>query len=206
MRQDAKAHWEGVYAGKSDQELSWTQTDLRISLSLITRFTPSKSRIVDVGGGSSPLAGRLIDKGYSVAVLDISGAALARGAKGIGKRASEVRWIEADVTRIADLGSFDLWHDRAAFHFLTQPTERAAYRALMERTIPFGGHAVIATFAPDGPNKCSGLDVHRYDSTSLALEVGESFELVESLTEMHLTPWGSSQPFQYSLFRRKNSG
>jgi SAM-dependent methyltransferase len=205
MPQGTKAHWEAVYAAKTDQELSWTQADVRTSLSLISKFAPLECRVIDVGGGSSPLAGRLLDKGHTVAVLDISGAALSRAAKAFGKRSGEVRWIEADLTRIQDLGSFDLWHDRAVFHFLTEPADRAAYRALMERTIPTGGHAVIATFAPDGPAKCSGLNVQRYGPASLAVEVGDGFELVESAPELHLTPWGAPQPFQYSVFRRKNS-
>ena len=205
MPHDTKRHWEGVYSVKADRELSWTQRDLRTSLAMIAKAAPPFGRIIDVGGGSSPLAGRLLDLGYTVAVLDVSGVAMARAARNLGGRAREIRWIEADVTRIPDLGPFDLWHDRAVFHFLTDPADRAAYRNLMERTISPGGHAVIATFAPDGPAKCSGLEVRRYDPAALAVEVGEAFDLVESVPETHITPWADPQSFQYSLFRRRNS-
>lgn len=198
---DPKNHWEGLYATKPDRELSWTQSDISTSLNLIGKYVPAGGRIIDVGGGSSTLARRLLEMEYTVAVLDISGAALARAADNFGTRAAEICWIEADVTQSPDLGSYDLWHDRAVFHFLTNPADRAAYRYLLERTISAGCHAVIATFALDGPDKCSGLEVRRYDPAALAAEVGGGFELIESIPELHLTPWGTPQPFQYSVFR-----
>ena len=113
-----------------------------------------------------------------------------------------MRWVVADVTKVHDLGTFDVWHDRAVFHFLTDPADRATYVALLRRTVPAGGHAVIATFAPDGPAQCSGLDVVRYDARSLAAQLGRGFALLRSVPETHLTPRGKPQSFQYAVFRR----
>jgi SAM-dependent methyltransferase len=159
--------------------------------------------VIDVGGGASPLAGRLLDLGYAAAVLDISAAALDRAKARLGARADQVGWIVADVTEVADVGRFDVWHDRAAFHFLTRPYERERYVGLLSRTVPPGGHAIIATFAPDGPAQCSGLDVVRYDGESLARELGAGFEQLRSVPETHFTPWGKPQSFQYSVFRHR---
>jgi SAM-dependent methyltransferase len=197
-RQD---HWDKVYASKSDAEVSWTQAEPRTSLALIAEVCPS-GRVIDVGGGTSSLAERLLDAGYSAAVLDISATALARAKARLGARADQIRWIVADVTRQADVGTFDLWHDRAVFHFLTEQADRVAYVAMMSRTVPAGGHAVIATFALDGPEMCSGLPVRRYDGAKLAAELGASFQWLKSVPETHLTPWGKPQSFQYSVFRR----
>jgi SAM-dependent methyltransferase len=196
-----KDHWEKIYSTKPDSEVSWTEPDPRTSLSLIRELCPS-GRIIDVGGGTSVLTDRLLDAGYSVAVLDISEAALARARERLGTRADQVRWIFADVTAAPDLGMFDLWHDRAVFHFLTDPADRAAYIALLSRTIPVGGHVVIATFAPDGPEQCSGLPIQRYDGDSLARKLNGGFALLKSVPETHLTPWGNPQSFQYSVFKR----
>jgi len=155
-------HWETVYTSKGDAELSWTQAEPAASLALIEEVCPA-GRVIDVGGGTSLLAARLLDRGYAVTVLDISQAAIDRARQRLGARAGEVGWVVADVTAAPDLGTFDVWHDRAVFHFLTAPADRAAYAALLARTVPAGGHAVIATFALDGPEKCSGLEVRRYD-------------------------------------------
>jgi 2-polyprenyl-3-methyl-5-hydroxy-6-metoxy-1,4-benzoquinol methylase len=196
-----KEHWESVYQAKAEAQVSWTQPEPRLSLSLIREVCP-RGRVIDVGGGTSVLAETLAEAGYSVAVLDISEAALDRARKRLGTRADRVDWIVADVTAAPDLGAFDVWHDRALFHFLTEPADRAAYVALLSRTIPVGGHAIIATFALDGPQTCSGLPVQRYDGQSLSSELGAGFELVTSVAEMHITPWGKPQSFQYSGFRR----
>jgi SAM-dependent methyltransferase len=165
---------------------------------------PPGGGVIDVGGGASALAERLSDAGYRVGVLDVSPAALERAKARMGARAGRVRWLAADVTRAADVGAaYDGWHDRACFHYLTAPAERAAYVALLRRTVPAaGGHAVIATFAPDAPPQCSGLDVVRYDGESLARELGTGFVLLKSVPETHHTPWGKPQSFQYSVFRR----
>jgi len=194
-------HWENVYTSKSDEELSWTQAEPATSLALIAEACSADS-VIDVGGGTSLLAERLLDQGYAVTVLDISQAAIDRARKRLGDRATQVDWIVADVTAGPDLGTFDVWHDRAVFHFLTAPADRAAYAALLARTVPVGGHAVIATFALDGPEKCSGLEVRRYDGNSLAAELGPRFRLMKSVPEMHRTPWNAPQSFQYSLFKR----
>ena len=145
-----KEHWETVYASKSDAELSWTQAEPLTSLSLIEEVCAA-GRVIDVGGGVSVLAERLLERGYSVTVLDISQTALERARKRLGDRANEIHWMVADVTANPDLGFCDVWHDRAVFHFLIAAAERAAYTALLARTVPVGGHAVIATFALDGP-------------------------------------------------------
>ena len=194
-------HWETVYTSKSDAELSWTQQEPTTSLTLIEDVCPA-GRVIDVGGGTSLLAERLLDRGYAVTVLDISQAAIDRARQRLGARITEVSWIVADVTAGPDLGTFDVWHDRAVFHFLTASGDRAAYAALLARTVPVGGHAVIATFAPDGPEKCSGLEVRRYDGRALAAELGPRFHVLRSVPELHRTPWGAVQSFQYSLFER----
>jgi len=198
---NTQAYWEAVYAAKGDRELSWTQPEPRLSLSLIGEVCPT-GRVIDVGGGASVLASELLDLGYSVTVLDISRMALDRARNRLGARANKIHWMVADVTANPDLGSFDVWHDRAVFHFLIGLAERAAYTALLRRTVPVGGHAVIATFALDGPERCSGLETRRYDGKTLAAELGPPFELLKSVPEIHVTPGGGRQSFQYSLFRR----
>lgn len=199
-----KAYWESLYQSKQDSELSWTQSDPALSIALIGEACEN-GRVIDVGGGTSQLSGRLLDRGYSVAVLDISQAALDRARGRLGARAERVEWIAADVTAQPELGTFDVWHDRAVFHFLTHPSDRRAYVALLERTLLPGGHAIIATFAPDGPERCSGLEVQRYSSQDLAAELGAAFMLLKSLPEKHLTPGGQEQSFQYSVFKRRAS-
>ena len=194
-------HWDSVYASKSDAELSWTQQEPTMSLALIEDACPS-GRVIDVGGGTSLLAARLLDRGYAVTVLDISEEAIDRARRRLVERATQVRWMVADVIAGPDLGTFDVWHDRAVFHFLTTSDDRAAYGALLARTVPVGGHAVIATFALDGPEKCSGLEVRRYDGPALAAELGPQFHLLKSVPEQHRTPWNAAQSFQYSLFER----
>ncbi len=198
---DTSQHWESVYASKPDAELSWTQPDPTTSLSLIAEACPAGS-VIDVGGGTSPLASRLLDRGYSVTVLDISPTAIGRAREHLGPKADQVKWVVADVTTKPDLGIFDVWHDRAVFHFLTEQAGRDSYRELLSRTLPLGGHAIIATFAPDGPQKCSGLEIRQYDGPTLAVELGEQFKLLKTVPEVHSTPWGQPQAFQYSLFRR----
>lgn len=198
---NCKQHWEAVYESKRDAEVSWTQEDLRTSLTLISEVCREGS-VIDVGGGTSVLADRLLDAGYSVAVLDISDAALRRAGDRLGVRAEQVRWITADVTASLELGTFDVWHDRAVFHFLTDPTHRAAYVSLLARTVPVGGHAVVATFALDGPEKCSGLPVERYNAKIQADEFGRAFALLHATQETHLTPWGKPQQFTYEVFDR----
>ena len=200
-RMKTKEHWDSVYQSKGDEDLSWTQLEPLVSLALIAEACPA-GRVIDVGGGTSVLVERLLDRGYSVTVLDVSEVALDRARERLGSKASQIRWIAADVTAGPSLESCDVWHDRAVFHFLTASADRMAYKALLVRTVPVGGHAVIATFALDGPEKCSGLEVHRYDGPMLSAELGSQFALLKSVPEIHVTPRGNRQSFQYSLFRR----
>ena len=137
-------------------------------------------------------------------MLDIAPAAIERAKQRLGNRASLVQWIVGDMTALDNVGTFDVWHDRAAFHFLTDRRDRERYVRLLTNTVPVGGHAIIATFAPGGPTQCSGLDVVRYDGESLCRELGRGFDLLQSLPETHMTPWGMPQSFQYAVFRRGN--
>jgi SAM-dependent methyltransferase len=198
---NAKEHWESIYQSKPDESLSWTQPEPVLSLKLITQACPA-GHILDVGGGCSVLTERLVDRGYSVTVLDISQAALDRARANLGDRAHLVRWLVADITATPSLPQCNVWHDRAVFHFLTDPAHRAAYKASLLSTLPVGGNAVIGTFALDGPEKCSGLPVQRYSPSSLAAELGSQFTLLTSESETHLTPWGAPQSFQFSVFKR----
>jgi SAM-dependent methyltransferase len=195
-------HWQHVYTTKPDDQVSWTQDLPALSLALIREFAPGGS-VIDVGGGASRLAEGLLDAGHrTVAVLDISAAPLERARDWMGAAADRVRWIVADITACPDLGSYDVWHDRAVFHFLTERADRERYSAAIRRTVPVGGYVLISTFAPDGPTQCSGLEVRRYDAGTLAAELGAGFGPVKSVHETHLTPWGKPQAFQYSVFRR----
>ncbi len=198
---NSKEHWDSIYQSKSGEEMSWTQLEPHLSLELI-REVCSSGRIIDVGGGTSVLGEKLLDLGYDVTVLDISEAALERSRKLVGAKASNIQWVAADVTAEPNLAVFDVWHDRAVFHFLTYPCDRAVYRRLLLQSVPVGGHAVIGSFALDGPEKCSGLEVRRYDGPMLAEELGSQFALQKSESEMHTTPWGKQQSFHFSLFKR----
>ena len=203
---DRTTHWQTVYATKSETEVSWFQDSPAISLEMIRAATPDRSAaIIDIGGGASRLADALLHDRYrNLAVLDLSANALDTAKKRIGAAAATVEWFVADATTWRPAKTYDVWHDRAAFHFLTDPRDRAAYVERLRRAVAPGGHVIIATFAPDGPEKCSGLPVQRYDSTSLSGELGPEFELVETRSEMHQTPWHSTQAFQFSRFRRRS--
>jgi 2-polyprenyl-3-methyl-5-hydroxy-6-metoxy-1,4-benzoquinol methylase len=199
-----KDHWERVYSTKAETGVSWYQDEPRLTLELIgTVAAADECSIIDVGGGASVLVDRLLDLGFGkIAVLDISETALGKAKARLGKRAEQVRWMVADLTEAPELGSFDVWHDRAVFHFLTDPDDRRSYVELAWKTVPKGGHLIIATFADDGPKRCSDLDVCRYNAHSLASELGEGFWLVRESRETHTTPWGSSQAFVYGVFTR----
>ncbi|UWU69500.1 trans-aconitate 2-methyltransferase [Bradyrhizobium sp. NC92] len=201
---DRSTHWDHVYATKGEAEVSWYQDSPAISLAMIRAAGSDRdTAIIDIGGGASRLVDALLQDGYrDVAVLDLSANALEAAKKRIGQAASTVDWIVADATTWHPARTYDVWHDRAAFHFLTDPRDRAAYVERLRSTVKPGGHVIIATFAPDGPEKCSGLPVQRHDSASLAAELGPDFELIETRSETHHTPWGSSQAFQFSRFKR----
>jgi SAM-dependent methyltransferase len=199
-----QSHWETVYTTKGEHEVSWFQENPAPSVELIDLARPApETAIVDIGGGASHLVDSLIARGFKhVTVLDISQAALDVAKARLGERAREAEWIVADVTKWHPARSFDIWHDRAAFHFLVDPADRASYVACMKQAVRPGGHIIIGTFAIDGPEKCSGLSVNRYDAAGLARELGEGFELVDSRRQEHLTPWSSAQRFQFCIFRR----
>ncbi len=202
---DRKTHWERVYSTKGETGVSWYQGEPRLSLELIRSVAPpARGRIIDVGGGASVLVDRLLDLPFEkIAVLDISETALTHAKARLGERADRVEWITADITEVdhLKLGTFDIWHDRAVFHFLTEAADRRRYVELARQTLPDGGHLVIACFADDGPKRCSDLDVCRYNAESMATELGDGFTLVREAREMHITPWGSPQAFFYGVFR-----
>lgn len=205
MQSDSRqAHWEGVYTKKGETEVSWFQENPAPSLGLIAHVgaTPA-SAVIDIGGGASRLVDNLVDRGFEdVTVLDLSEAALEAAKARLGDRAAQVHWLVADVTAWEPLKAYDVWHDRAAFHFLTENRDRIAYVARLERALKVGAYAIIATFALDGPERCSGLPVVRYDAASLGLTLGRAFRLVDTRRHAHSTPWGSDQSFQFSVFRR----
>ena len=199
-----REHWHRFYGKKMSEQVSWYQEHPTDSLDLIRATGLGKqARVLDVGGGTSKLVDCLLEIGFTrVGVLDITGSALAEAQRRLGASADRVEWIEADVRTFQPSHSWDLWHDRAVFHFLTDPADRAAYHAALDRTVPEGGHVVVATFGPQGPTHCSGLEVVRYSSTDLAAEFGPTLQLIESRTERHRTPYGAEQEFVYGRFTR----
>ena len=201
---DRQAHWENVYTTKNEKEVSWFEESPTISLDLIraTRVNLD-APIIDIGGGASRLVDALVDNGFeAVTLLDLSKTALAIAKARLGIRGAKVRWIVEDVTTWEPSETYQVWHDRAAVHFLTEPKDRAAYAERVARAVRPGGHVIIGTFAPDGPERCSGLPVVRHDAASLGEILGSAFELMESRRHAHQTPMGATQRFQFSRFRR----
>ena len=199
-----RAHWDNAYATKGEAGVSWFEDVPAVSLELIRQADAGPaSSVIDIGGGASRLADALLREGVGrITVLDISPAALDAAKARLGATADDIEWIAADVTEWKPERRYDIWHDRAAFHFLTEADARAAYVERLHTALKPGGHAVIATFALDGPERCSGLPVMRYDPAGLAEVLGPSFELVDQRRNVHTTPWGSPQSFQFSLLRR----
>jgi len=200
---DAQTHWEKVYTEKAPNAVSWYRPHLETSLSLIERVSSKSSAILDVGGGESTLVDDLLSHGHeNVTVLDISQIALDANKKRLGSASERVHWLVADVTK-AELprSVYDVWHDRAVFHFLTPPTDREAYVRQAAHAVKAGGYAIVSTFGPEGPTKCSGLDVVRYDAESLHREFGEHFRLLKSTKELHQTPFGTIQQFSLLLMQ-----
>lgn len=196
---DRKHHWNQVYETKGADDISWFQARPEISLRLIAATGVAKAdAIMDVGGGTSSLVDHLLDDGYrDLTVLDISGAALKQAQTRLGERASLVRWIETDITGFRADRSFRVWHDRAVFHFLTELEEQRRYLAAMTQALPVGAHAILGTFAIDGPEKCSGLPVGRYDAGRMISVLGTAFRLIEQVDATHVTPWQSEQRFSF---------
>jgi SAM-dependent methyltransferase len=201
---DARSHWENVYASKAPDAVSWYRPHLETSLELIEKVAKAHSTsIIDVGGGESTLVDDLLAHEYSnLSVLDVSPTAIDVTKRRLGHAAERVHWIIGDITN-AELSpsAYDLWHDRAVFHFLRSVNERAAYVRQVAKAVRPGGHVLVSTFGPEGPAKCSGLEVVRYDAQSLHAEFGVNFRLLESLKELHKTPFGTTQQFLYCLCR-----
>lgn len=204
---ERKQHWESVYAMKTPTEVSWYQTHAAKSLEFIRRTgVDTSARIIDVGGGASTLVDDLLADGFrNLTILDVSSAALEAPRQRLGARAAqEVEWIEADITQaVLPRHHFDLWHDRAVFHFLVDAEDRRRYVSAANEALKPGGHIIVATFAPDGPLRCSGLEVVRYSPEELHAEFGDAFELIESHEESHRTPFDTTQKFTYCLFRKR---
>lgn len=203
---DCKAHWETIYATKAPTAVGWYEPHLRLSLEFIghTGVSP-EGQIIDVGGGASTLVDDLLAMGFRhITVLDISPAALAITKARLGRRAEDITWIEGDITQVTLPSSYyDVWHDRAVFHFLTSPADRRKYVEVLDEALKPGGHCIMATFASAAPPQCSGLDVIRYGAEQLHGEVRGSFELLTSCHHIHLTPGGISQPYLYCHFRKR---
>ncbi|MBK9240265.1 MAG: class I SAM-dependent methyltransferase [Acidobacteria bacterium] len=201
---DRAQHWEVVYTTKGEREVSWFQDVPDVSLRLMRDAgLTADSCVIDVGGGDSHLVDALIGLGLEcLAVLDVSQAALDRARARLGAAPASPTWIQADVTGDWSLKPMDIWHDRAVFHFLTDAHDRALYLKHLRETVKMTGTAIIATFAPDGPEKCSGLPVARYSPQALAAVLGSDFTLVDAVPQIHTTPWGATQSFQYSRFAR----
>ena len=202
--ENGQAHWNDVYVSKGDAGVSWFEPIPTTSLDLVRRLAvPASASVVDIGGGASHLVDSLLEDGFAaVTVLDLSAAALEASRRRLGANAEKVEWVVADVTQWEPTRRFDLWHDRAAFHFLTESGKRDAYVERLRMALRPGGHAIIATFAPDGPERCSGLPVVRYEPAALADTIGAPFRLIDERRCLHTTPWGSVQAFQYSVLER----
>jgi 2-polyprenyl-3-methyl-5-hydroxy-6-metoxy-1,4-benzoquinol methylase len=201
---NAGAHWESVYNAKAPDAVSWYRPHLELSLALIERAAGGCSAsIIDVGAGESTLVDDLLARGYrNVTLLDISQTALEVTRKRLGAAAEQVHWMLADITQASlPLHSFDVWHDRAVFHFLTAPEDRSAYVQRVVHAVRPGGYVMVSTFGPEGPTRCSGLDTMRYDAQSLHGQFGDRFRLVESSKELHHTPSGTTQQFLYCYCR-----
>lgn len=204
---ERKAHWESVYAAKAQTDVSWYQPHAAKSLELIRRTGVDPSaHVIDVGGGASTLVDDLLAEGFrNLTILDVSSAALDSAKQRLGaSAANEVAWLEADITQAAlPRHHYDVWHDRAVFHFLTGAEDRRRYADAATHALKPGGHIIVATFAADGPVRCSGLNVVRYGSEELHAEFGDAFELLECHVESHLTPSETTQKFTYCLFRKR---
>ncbi len=200
---DSKTHWEAVYQTKAAHEVSWYRSHLDKSLALIAQATPDlNATIIDIGGGESTLVDDLIERGYqSLSILDLAQTAIDTTKQRLGTLADRVNWLVDDITMVnLPLQQYDLWHDRAVFHFLTLPEQRIAYVRQVLHAVKPGGHVIMATFGLDGPQKCSGLEIVRYSSDSLQAEFGDQFQLLETSTELHETPFQTTQQFLYCHF------
>jgi SAM-dependent methyltransferase len=201
---NTQTHWESVYSSKAPDAVSWYRPHLEVSLDLIEGCAAARSAsIIDVGAGESTLVDELFHRGYQeVTVLDVSITAIEATKKRLGRAAEQVHWMLGDITQVfLPPQSFDVWHDRAVFHFLIDPAQRQDYVRSVLIAVRPGGHVIVSTFGPEGPTKCSGLDVMRYDAEALHREFGRRFQIEESARELHRTPWGATQQFVYCCCR-----
>ena len=203
---DRKTHWDNVYTTKHETEVSWFEASPAISLDLIHATGVSTgASIIDIGGGASRLVDGLLSRDFkAITVLDLSMKALEAARTRLEEAGSTVDWVVADVTKWEPSRSYDVWHDRAAFHFLTEPHDQAGYAEQVSKAVHPGGHVIIGTFAPDGPERCSNLQVVRHDAASIGKILGNAFVLADERRHGHETPSGSTQWFQFSRFRRIN--
>jgi len=206
VESEKSQHWESVYSGRDHRLFRWHQPIPGLSLELIQQATPDvDAPIIDIGGGASLLVDELHDLGYNdLTITDLSSRALTITQDRLGNRADTVTWVHSDVTEQRFERTYQVWHDRAVFHFLTEPERVARYLDRMTQAVDVGGHAIIATFALDGPDSCSGLPVHRYSPETLQEIIGSAFEAVRFEHESHLTPDGVTQEFTYGLFERQS--
>jgi len=204
MKNETKNHWEKVYQTKQPDEVSWTQAIPQTSLDFIHSFKlPKSAKIIDVGGGDSRLVDFLLDEGFeNLTVLDISAKALERAKKRLGEKAKKINWVVSDVTDYQPETVFDVWHDRATFHFLTTTEEIAAYLELARKSV--AGFMTIGTFSDAGPKKCSGLNIKQYSESELQTQLDGGFEKIKCITEDHQTPFGTTQNFLFCSFKRGN--
>jgi len=200
---DTQTHWEKIYTERAPDAVSWYRPHLETSLALIDQAAGCSASVIDVGGGESTLVDDLLGRGYeTITVLDISQTAIDANRKRLGTAAERVHWVVADITKVdLEPSAYDVWHDRAVFHFLTSPSDRVAYVRQVARAVKPGGHVIVSTFGPEGPTKCSGLDVVRYEAESLHNEFGAHFRLLGSSKELHRTPFGTTQQFLYCYCR-----
>lgn len=205
MVDDSKEHWEDVWTRKKSNQVSWHQEYPKTSIELILSTNPSRdSRIIDVGGGDSNLVSKLLDLGFkNITVLDISAKALDRAKERLGKNAEMITWVESDIREFDTNERYDIWHDRALLHFLTSEEDLKNYVELTRKHVKEGGHLIISTFSTNGPMMCSGLDTKQFSEESMKKLFSNGFEHVKSFEEEHKTPFGASQIFIYTVFRKK---
>lgn len=204
---DKKSHWEKIYTEKKFEEVSWYQKEPVTSLALIRKYSvATNARIIDVGAGDSYLATSLLKHGFSdITVVDISGAVINRAKSRMAADAGKITWVTADITAFSSRQRFDIWHDRATFHFLTSEGDVVKYSTVLQDSLNPNGFAIIGTFSEQGPTKCSGIAIRQYSAESLAKVFASGFECIETFTEDHITPFGTVQNFVFVVLRRKSS-
>lgn len=201
---DKEKHWENIYKTKELNEVSWFQPTPITTLQFIKELNiPNTAKIIDIGGGDSFLVDHLLDLGYlNITVLDISDAALNRAKKRLGDRSNNVTWIVADAANYKATEKYDFWHDRAAFHFLTEDVDIQNYTKNLENNLNYGGKALFGTFSEDGPKKCSGIEIKQYSETNLINQFKKSFHKINCITTNHKTPFNTEQNFTFCSFKK----